>query len=227
MISEEKLRRAAEQHIRTLADSLPEPEECRHEFSRQFEQKMEKVIRRANHPAAYRAMHRAAGFILALLIGSSVWLTVDAEAREAVFGWISDQVNGAYHYFFSGEVQPQKHEMEYTLSEIPAGYREEDTFKLDNYAEIVYVEETTGNYLTLGWIHPQQNGTGELFFDSDTNELTLEYVRVNGRSAEYYCDQSGGNVIVWQDKDTDTLIYIFGFFDRETLIGMAEGVYKK
>ena len=60
MISEERLRQAAGAAVLALADSLPEPEECQHEFSPGFEQKMRKVLRRGNHPTVYRRLRRAA-----------------------------------------------------------------------------------------------------------------------------------------------------------------------
>ena len=147
MISEERLRQAAGAAVLALADSLPAPEECRHEFSPGFERRMRKVLRRGNHPTVYRGLRRVASFLLALLLSGSVWLTVDTEAREAVFGWISERVEGAYHYFFRGERTSQDYLTGYTLSKIPEGYHKEDVFETDSYTETTYVETTTGRYL--------------------------------------------------------------------------------
>ena len=97
MISEERLRQAAGTAAMAIADSLPAPEECQHGFSPGFERRMRKVLRRGNHPSVYRGLRRAACFLLALLLSGSVWLTVDTEARDIVFGWISERVEGAYH----------------------------------------------------------------------------------------------------------------------------------
>ena len=225
MISEERLRQAAGAAVLALADSLPAPEECRHEFSPGFEQRMRRVLRRGNHPTVYRGLRRAACFLLALLLSGSVWLTVDTEAREAVFGWISERVEGAYHYFFHGDGTSQKQVVRYALSEIPEGYREEDVYETDAYTEITYVETATGRYLSLGWLHPSiETETPELFFL--TGDMEREPAQVNGRAAEFYRDDTNNmaNVIVWRDEKRDTLLYLSGYFDKGSLIDMAESV---
>ena len=225
MISEERLRQAAGAAVLALADSLPAPEECQHEFSPGFEQRMRKVLRRGNHPTVYRGLHRAACFLLALLLSGSVWLTVDTEAREAVFGWISERVEGAYHYFFRGERTSQDYLTGYTLSKIPEGYKESNQIETEEYSIKIFVEASTGNYLTLGWLHPSANTEEpELFFF--TGDMEQEMVQVNEQSAEFYWDDTGekGNVIVWRDRKTDTLLYISGYFNKEKLTNLAEDV---
>ena len=223
MISEERLRQAAGAAVLALADSLPAPEECRHEFSPGFERRMRKVLRRGNHPTVYRGLRRVASFLLALLLSGSVWLTVDTEAREAVFGWISERVEGAYHYFFRGERTSQDYLTGYTLSKIPEGYHKEDVFETDSYTETTYLETATGRYLSLGWLHPStETETPELFFL--TGDMEREQAQVNGRAAEFYRDDTGNNanVIVWRDEERATLLYLSGYFDKESLIDLAE-----
>lgn len=225
MISEERLRQAAGGAALALADSLPAPEECQHEFSPGFEQRMLKILRRGNHPTVYRGLRRAACFLLALLLSGSVWLAVDTEAREAVFGWISERVEGAYHYFYHNDGASKTQVVRYVLSEIPEGYREEDVFETDSYTEITYVETATGRYLSLGWLHPStETETPELFFL--TGDMEREQAQVNGRAAEFYRDDTGNNanVIVWRDEERATLLYLSGYFDKESLIDLAENV---
>ena len=225
MITEERLRQAAGVAVLALADSLPAPEECQHEFSPDFDRRMRKILRRGNHPAVYRGMRRVAGFLLVVLLSCSVWLAVDTEAREAVFGWISERVEGAYHYFFHGDGTSQKQVVGYALSEIPEGYRKEDVFETDRYTETTYVETGTGRYLSLGWLSPSTvTATPEMFFL--TGDMEREQTQVKGRTAEFYRDDTGNmaNVIVWRDEKNDTLLYISGYFDKESLIDMAESV---
>jgi len=225
MISEERLRQAAGAAVLALADSLPEPEECQHEFSPGFDRRMRKVLRRGNHPTVYRGLRRVASFLLVLLLSGSIWLAVDTEAREAVFGWISERVEGAYHYFFRGERTSQNYLTEYTLSKIPEGYHKKDVFETDSYTETTYLETATGRYLSLGWLHPStETETPELFFL--TGDMEREQAQVNGRAAEFYRDDTGNNanVIVWRDEERATLLYLSGYFDKESLIDLAENV---
>ena len=44
MLSEELLKQAAEELALALIDSLPEPEECQHQFSEKFESKMQMLL---------------------------------------------------------------------------------------------------------------------------------------------------------------------------------------
>lgn len=208
-----------------LADSLPAPEECQHEFSPDFERRMRKVLRRGNHPNVYRSLRRVASFLLVLLLSGAVWLTVDTEAREAVFGWISERVEGAYHYFFRGEQTNPEYVTNYSLTQIPEGYKERNLIETEEYTVNIYVEEATGNYLSLGWLHPSESTEEpELFFL--TSDMKQEMVQVNEQPAEFYWDETGekGNVIVWCDGKTDTLLYLSGYFDKGSLINLAESV---
>ncbi len=226
--SEEELRAAAKEVSLALVCGLPEAEECHHEFSPGFVKRMRRVLRRGSHPNVYRGLRRVAGFLLVLLLSCSVWLAVDTEAREAVFGWLSERVEGAYHYFFHGDGTNQTQVVWYVLSEIPEGYREEDVFETDAYTEITYVETTTDRYLSLGWLHPSiETETPELFFL--TVDMEQDPAQVNGRAAEFYRDDTGNmaNVIVWRDEENDTLLYLSGYFDKETIIDMAESVKQK
>ncbi len=225
MISEERLRQAAGAAALALTDCLPAPEECQHEFSPGFDRRMRKVLRRGNHPTVYRGLRRVASFLLVLLLSGSIWLAVDTEAREAVFGWISERVEGAYHYFFRGERTSQNYLTEYTLSKIPEGYHKKDVFETYSYTETTYLETATGRYLSLGWLHPStETETPELFFL--TGDMEREQAQVNGRAAEFYRDDTGNNanVIVWRDEERATLLYLSGYFDKESLIDLAENV---
>ena len=100
--SEEELRAAAKEVSLAWVDRLPEARECQYVFSRHFERKMNRLLRRTRHPALSRGLRRVACFFLALLIGGIVWLSVDAEAREAFFGWVSGWTEGSRHYYFEG-----------------------------------------------------------------------------------------------------------------------------
>ena len=223
--SEKALQVAAKEVSLALVDSLPEPEKCQHIYSPGFERKMAKLLRRARRPALTRGLRNVACFILAVLIGGVVWLTVDTEAREAFFGWVSERVEGAYHYYFHGAGASKKQIERYDFAEVPEGYQEEDIYETDSYTEITYVETATGKYLSLGWLHPStENATPEIFFL--TGDMEREEVRVNGCPAEFYRDDTAkmGNVIVWRNEEADTLLYISGFFDKEFMIEMAENV---
>lgn len=44
MLSEELLKQAAEELVLAMNESLPKPEECQHQFSEEFERKMQLLL---------------------------------------------------------------------------------------------------------------------------------------------------------------------------------------
>lgn len=44
MLSKEILKQAAEELALALSESLPEPEQCQHQFSKEFESKMQRLL---------------------------------------------------------------------------------------------------------------------------------------------------------------------------------------
>ena len=90
MITEEMLREAAEKASEALTAYYErdyDPDKPL-EIPPEFEKKIERLKRRAKHPVFYKTMNRVASIALAILITGSAWITVDAEARAAVVGWV-------------------------------------------------------------------------------------------------------------------------------------------
>lgn len=105
MISDEMLKKATAEADQAIRDSLPAPAECEHEFSPSFQRKMRRTFRKAKYPVIYKLPKYAACFVLVVVLASSTWLTVDAEARAA--------------FFLRGCVNNMKHSLNIALLEIP------------------------------------------------------------------------------------------------------------
>lgn len=227
MISEERLRLAAQEAGRAIAASLPEPEDCQAEFSPSFERKMKKLIWRADHRGLCLGLKRAACFFLALLLSGGVFLAVNAEARELVFGWISQRVEDAQHYFFQGDVPTENNDIHYNLSELPEEYSEWSVSDEINGRSSVYVNDA-GEFLDFGYRRDTGEGaSADLFFTVDG--MTKKTVTVNGVPAEYYQDDTGvsSNLLVWVNPETNTLFYISAYLDEDTLVQLANSMAQK
>lgn len=83
MITDKMLAQAAAELATAINESLPDPKDCTHEFSAEFERKMKRITRRANHPILYRTLRSVASIILVITIGFGSVLAVSAEARAA------------------------------------------------------------------------------------------------------------------------------------------------
>lgn len=103
MISDEMLKKATAEADQAIRDSLPAPAECEHEFSPSFQRKMRRTFRKAKYPVIYKLPKYAACFVLVVVLASSTWLTVDAEARAAFFAWVREQYETFIEYRFVGD----------------------------------------------------------------------------------------------------------------------------
>lgn len=223
MITDKMLAQAAAELATAINESLPDPKDCTHEFSAEFERKMKRITRRANHPILYRTLRSVASIILVITIGFGSVLAVSAEARAAVFGWVKEQYESFYEYFFEGEVELAE-SAKYQPGWMPDG------------CELLTVEETA---VGETYIYKDKSGLLAQFYyiyDPDSQKLyidTVEYisepVSINGHSGEMYISiyDDETSSIVWTDNSTNTLFYVSGPYEKDTLIKIAENIQVK
>lgn len=224
---EADLRMAARVADQALTEALPQPEDCTYRFSREFRRKMDRLIRRTDRSGWVTGLRRVACFFLALLLSGTAWLTVDAQAREKVFGWLSESFGGAQHYFFEGAQTGKRTEVRYILPEVPAGYTEWMEPEEENGWSILYANDM-GQILDFGYHSQQVDGVSpHLFFTVSGMEQKQGFV--HELPADIYLDKTGktANGIVWVDQETDTLLYISAYLEETELIRLAESVLRE
>ena len=222
MISEEMLREAAQEATKAYLESLPEPEECQHTFSPAFERRMNRLLRREKHKTLYPSLRRIAGFLLVLVLCGGVFLGTNAQAREAFFGWISEQVEGVRRYFHVGEATPSSEIVRYQI-DIPEGYQLEDSQEREAFFDYFYENEAK-EYITFTYQYVTETSIGETYFDD--REAEKKQITIHGNPADLYISYSEeeDNTVVWVDQKTGALISITAFMDEEALIELAESV---
>lgn len=223
----EKIMRQAAVELRQAAlEGLPEPEECNYTFSPRFEENMKPIFALARRQQARarrrRRLQRVAGFFLVLLLSSTAFLGVNAQAREAFFGWVSQRLGSEQHYFFEGSEQAAPETVSYYLPEIPEGYTEYDVYQDGNFYSRSYAN-AGGKLLTLEY---SIGNSGEIFLGTTDTEKKTVYV--HGKPAEFYraTSSSVSSTIVWQDEETKTMLFLSGFFEEKDLIQLAESIKK-
>ena len=170
-----------------------------------------------------RVRSAAACFLLAVLLTGSAILTFSVEARAAFFGWVREQYENFYVYFFEGEAavaDPAKYEL---------GWLPENCVFVTSY-------ETAGGEV---YIYTDERDTLIQFSytsDPDNENVYVTHngaekieVTVNDYPAEIYISPSENETdsIGWTNPNTNTLFFISGHFDQETFIRMAESVKEK
>ena len=168
-------------------------------------------------------LSRVACVFLAVLLTGSAVLTFSVEARAAFFGWVREQVETYYMYFFEGNAavtEPAKYEL---------GWMPENCIFVTSYETAggeVYIYTDERDTL-IQFTYTSEPDNEKVYVDYA--EHTEKQVTINGNTASLFIAPSEDNTdgIVWTDPNTNTLFFISGHFDQETFIKIAENVKER
>ena len=222
MISDSMLRSAAKKSCEIYVSRLEagyDPK-AQHKFSPEFEKKIKKLKRKANHPIVYRSLQRIASIILVCLFACSAWLTVDAEARSAFFGWVKEIYETYFVYRFEGNADYSNSTVAYRPTWLPEGYTEFYIENTESTAVVSYQNEE-GLLLTFQYTH----NPNETDWFIDAEHAVIKENTVNGCPAEILLADNitTASVIVWTDEQ-DSAFYVSAFLGESELIKIAENV---
>lgn len=219
IISEERLAQAIIEYDRFLMESLPEPIECKHVFSAAFERKMKKLIRKADHFIAYKVMRYAASILIAFLISASMFLAVNTEARAAVIGWVKEQFQDVYRYFYTAEEVNAS--SDYVLNWLPEEYQFVDSIEEPTGMSYLYFKNT-GELLEFTYV----KGADATSFTAGNGEYDQKYIVEGNFCAEIYLSKTSdkSNAIIWTDQTEEIIFSIKAFENEEVLINIAKCV---
>lgn len=223
MITDKMLAQAAAELATAINESLPDPKDCTHEFSAEFERKMKRITRRANHPILYRTLRSVASIILVITIGFGSVLAVSAEARAAVFGWVKQQYEHFYEYFFEGEIESTESNS-YQPGWLPDGCEFVTTIETDGGEIQIYTDEQD-TLIRFSYT----SGAAEEKVSVDGVDYIKEMVQIHGFTGEIYMspNESETNSIFWTNESGTVLFTVSGNFDKDSLIKIAENIVKK
>ncbi len=168
-------------------------------------------------------LSKVACFFLVFLLTGSAVLTFSVEARAAFFGWVREQYENFYVYFFEGDAsvtEPAKYEL---------GWMPENCVFVTSYetagGEVYIYTDARDTLIQFSYISDPNNENTYV----EHNGAQEIKVTVNDHPAEIFIspDEDKTDCIVWTDLDTNTLFFISGHFDQETFIRMAESVKEK
>ena len=221
MIPDELLQTAAAQANQALCGALPPASACGHRFSPQFERRMKRLLLRAKRPAAYRYLHRAASFLVALLLAGTLWLTVDTKARAAFLDWVRRQYHSFVEYRFVGERPEEDRTARYAPAWLPEGYAAEPIQQTEGMSVRVYRD---GEGQALYFICSQGADAASLFVAAES--AAAEPAVVGALSADFYraADPQDASVLVWQSEAGDLLFSLSGALEKSDLVRIAESV---
>lgn len=222
MITDDMLRSAAEKSCEIYVSRLEagyDPK-TQHKFSPEFEKKIKKLERKANHPIVYRSLQRIASIILVCLIACGAWFTVDAEARSAFFGWVKEIYETYFVYRFEGNADYSESSVAYRPTWLPEGYTEFYVDDIDATTVVSY-QNADGLLLTFRYTH----NPNETDWFIDATHAVIKETTVNGYPAEILLADNitTASVIAWTDEQ-DSAFYVSGFLSESELIKIAENI---
>lgn len=224
MISNELVRQATEEYNEESMSAIPTEQECDHVFSGRFEENMESVIRKNNHPHLHRVLRMAASFALVILVAGGSVMALSPTARAAAIGWLFGQEGTVFSYTSMGEKSASDVYYKYELPEIPEGYYLWQEIVDENQCILLYGEEETGHLLKI--TGTPNDGTGAMYLLTTTDQKST--VRIGDITADFYQSESEDSAsgLAWVDPENDYLICIDGFFSKEELVDMAMRLVK-
>lgn len=224
MMDDTQLAQAAAQAAAMLNASLPNPQDCNHEFSPRFRRQMKHLLFRQQHPGLMRCVQSAAVLFLTLTVLFGSLLAVSSKAREFVSGWVKTQIETVYHFYYEGNPSQGDSSTEYVLGWMPDGYTLIDIFELPNEKWYTYANENSN--WTLTFLYSADSSDADIFLlNADCAE---KEVTVNGMPATLYIPFNDDSpAIVWDDRAKGMFFLITAQVTEDVLIKMAENIVEK
>ena len=204
--------------IREL-EAMPADHEIEHEFSKRFERRMGKLIRRGKTGSpvgaiAFLRRHMVA-FVAAIIILFASAMSVSA-VRAAVFEFITEVYEKFTHMFFEESPPSQESADEFIIrrpSFIPEGFELVDE---KTAGPVLLVYEKGSDYISYS-----QQRVEDVSMDINTEGAELEELEFKGLPAKYYSNQGVQNLL-WYDDEY--LYMVSSTLDRDAVFRIAESV---
>lgn len=228
MIPEESLRQAAQRAQEALLDSLPETPAA-HTFSPAYRRKLARLARRMDRKPRppHWVLHRVAGILLAAACLGGVVLGTNAQAREAVFGWVRQWMEGDLWYRYQGDAVQNRVLTPYQIT-VPEGYQLDkdvwgDTFHDEEggYVREHYVN-AAGEEIYFTYVYGTDRWKDMTFATEDPVERKPLQIHGNPAALSLPIETEGRSVILWVDNTTGALLEVAAPLEEAELIALAE-----
>ena len=217
--TEDALKSAVVKADRYEVGALPADNEIDHEFSRDFERKMQKLIRRSKKGNTIREWvvwrRRAVALIAAIIILFASAMSVPA-VRASVIEFITEVYEQFTHIFFDESQSPWDASDEFIIYEpayIPEG------FELVNKitSGLVLMEYEKEN----DFVSYSQQRLENISMHINTEGVELEELEFKGFSAKYYSNRGVQNLL-WHDGKY--MYMVSSTLGRDTVFKIADSV---
>lgn len=204
--------------------TLDQAEIPTHNFSSEFEVKIQALRKQENHrQAIHKVIRHCVAAILALVLGTGIFLTVNMEARAAVIAWIKEVFEDRIEYWFTGF--PEKKFPEYVLTWVP----DDMECVYDEFTEysrsVIYMNPNDPQHgFTFSYSRIQE-GSGTIMVINETAHRIIP-VDINGMVGDLYLSQDPEitHCLIWFDEEQQVTFNITSYMDSNVILHIAESV---
>ncbi len=221
MISDERLREAAQQAEKAFLASLPEPKDSKAAFSPAFERKMKKLIKRIDHPIVYWIQKSVACLVLILLLGGGSVLALSTEARAAFVGWVREVYESWFVYHYTGEDAITTENTICYPGWLPDGY------------ELIAAPAPGPHTISIYENQAKDTIIFNCFKNSESMAIQIgkenafvEKVQIDDAFADLYVDSKSGetNHLIWEDPENKVIFWLVSTLDSDYMVKIAESI---
>lgn len=223
-LTDQMLEEAMTLFSNAMLASLPQPAECGHVFSPEFEKKMDRLLKKAKKPKkAYSFLKRAAVIFLTIILSAATWLTVDQEARAAFIQWTREHYENTFLYRYFGSI-PDETIPQYHIPSLSQGY-ELTSYLADEGMKIAVFTPNEGESILFAYYYIQ-DGYSTIITAIGNDMLTQEPVDINGIEGTFYdyADAETSDSLFWIDDTMGIAFEIQSVLDKETMVELARSV---
>lgn len=204
--------------------TLDQAEIPSHIFSSEFELKIQALRKQeSRRQVIHKVMSHCVAAILALVLGTGIFLTVNVEARATVIAWIKEVFEDRIEYWFTGD--PKNAFPEYEITWVP------------DDMECIY-EETTEYGRSVVYMNPNdpqqgftfsyarmQEGSGTVMVINEI-EHSMIPVDINEMVGDLYLSQDPEitHCLIWFDEEQQITFNITSYMDSAIILHIAESV---
>ncbi len=227
--TDEELRVAAASVCASMLDAVEAIPSGEREFSERFLDKMNALLSLDRLRRKRRQLwHRVASVFLAFLLGTSIFLATNPEARATFLAWVREVYENSVLYRFFGK--PAENFPRYELGWIPQG------FILDSEIET----DIDGNkQRNLLYENPESGGSFVFCYQTISEDIEMvvgglegealpdsEVILINGIACQYYpAGDFGISSLVWVDEKLGLVFYLDSNLEKSVMLHIAESVH--
>lgn len=220
LIADHALEQAAASVSEAMLSTIPPAEACRHEFSPEFEAKIQQLQEKERcHQQRRSIIRRVAAVFLAIVLGAGVWLATDSQARAAVAKWFREVYETHIVYRFTGEA-PGGELPTFKPTWIPDGYEEVAVVGTETVQTLVYQKGEDAFAITYYWMSEER--IGELIGTDGEGKA----VSVKENQGYFYpaADETSTNDLIWIDKRANIQFVVSAYLAEDDIMCIAESL---